>query len=301
METGMNTTFDVWHPSDKVEDQRLSLERLAAAGFSWIHWTHEYDGDYCYAPSEMQQLRDWLDELGLKAGALHASKGSDRHGERGRIAGHYRKDFTSELEPNRQAGVHLIKNRIELASAMGAKEVVLHLYLPYEVFRRDPAYREVFYGQVFRSFDELMPWCQERGMRICVENLYEAPGELQIEELTRLFTRYPSDFMGLCLDTGHANLVWGNDFVDRLAKPFADRIYAVHLHENKGWGWGPGYGDAHMIPSDNGFPWKELMAALKNSVYEGPLMLEVGMEEDETVGTFLKRAMEAGDWLNSLQ
>ena len=56
-----------------------------------------------------------------------------------------------------------------------------------------------------------------------------------------------------------------------------------------------------MIPSDNGFPWKEFMAALKNSVYEGPLMLEVGMEEDETVGTFLKRAMEAGDWLNSLQ
>ena len=70
METGMNTTFDVWHPSDKVEDQRLSLERLAAAGFSWIHWTHEYDGDYCYAPSEMQQLRDWLDELGLKAGEI---------------------------------------------------------------------------------------------------------------------------------------------------------------------------------------------------------------------------------------
>lgn len=94
METGMNTTFDVWHPSDKVEDQRLSLERLAAAGFSWIHWTHEYDGDYCYAPSEMQQLRDWLDELGLKAGALHASKGSDRHGERGGL-----RDTTVRISP----------------------------------------------------------------------------------------------------------------------------------------------------------------------------------------------------------
>ena len=66
------------------------------------------------------------------------------------------------------------------------------------------------------------------------------------------------------------------------------------------WGWGPGYGDAHMVPSDNGFPWKEFMRVLKSSVYEGPLMLEVGMAEDETAEAFLKRAMEAGNWLDSL-
>ncbi|HCD45106.1 MAG TPA: sugar phosphate isomerase/epimerase, partial [Lachnoclostridium sp.] len=43
------------------------------------------------------------------------------------IDGHYRKDYTSDVEYNRKAGVELIKNRVDLAAYMGAKEIVLHL------------------------------------------------------------------------------------------------------------------------------------------------------------------------------
>ena len=44
---------------------------------------------------------------------------------------HYRKDYTSDLEPNRIAGVELIKNRVELTHVLGGNEIVLHMYLPY--------------------------------------------------------------------------------------------------------------------------------------------------------------------------
>ena len=185
----------------------------------------------------------------LKAKSPHASKGSRKETE-ARIEAHYRKDYASLLEPNRIAGVELIQNRVELAHILGAGEIVLHMYLPYEEFERQPGFKEIFYNQVYRSLDELMPFCEQRNVRICIENLFEAPGALQIEQFTRLCGRYPEKFLGLCLDTGHAYLVWGRDFVEKLVYPFRDRIHSVHLHDNLGWGEKPGCGDAHRIPED---------------------------------------------------
>ena len=294
MELGINTDFE--REFVKIEDMKRSLEQIAGAGFSHMHWCYEWDGDYIYAVSEMKQIRGWMEEYGLQAKSLHASKGSSR-AENARIEGHYRKDYTSQLEPNRIAGVELIRNRVELAHILGAGEIVLHMYLPYEEFERKPDFKEVFYGQVYRSLDELMPFCEQKNVRICIENLFEAPGELQIEQFTRLFGRYPEKFLGLCLDTGHANLVWGRDFVEKLVYPFKDRIYSVHLHDNRGWGGEPGCGDAHRIPEDPDFPWKELMNVLRNSAYENPLVLEVCMPAGDKPEAFLRRAYAAGQRL----
>ena len=298
MELAISTDFEREYV--RIEDIKRSLEQIAAAGFTHMHWCYEWDGDYIYAVAEMEQIRDWMVGYGLQPKSLHASKGSNKRGEDGCVNGHYRKDYTSELEPNRIAGVELIKNRVDLAHMLGTTEIVLHMYLPYEEFTKRPEYKEIFYRQVCRSLDELMPYCLERQVRICLENLYEAPGELQIEQFSRLFARYPADFLGLCLDTGHANLVWGRDFVEKLVRPFKDRIYSVHFHDNKGWGQEPGCGDAHRIPGDPDFPWQELMEVMKESAYEAPLVLEVMKPEKEEAAVFLRQAYEAGQWLYAL-
>lgn len=298
MQLGINTDFDREYV--RIEDIKNSLEQIAAAGFSHIHWCYEWDGDYIYSVSEMEQIKGWMKEYGLLPKSLHASKGSRRQGGDARIKWHYRKDYTSELEPNRIAGVELIQNRVELAHVLGATEIVLHMYLPFEEFEKRPEYKEIFYRQVCRSLDELMPFCLERKVRICLENLFEAPGELQIEQFSRLLGQYPAEFLGLCLDTGHANLVWGRNFVEKLVLPFRDRIYSVHFHDNRGWGNGNGCGDAHRVPGDPEFPWKELMKVMQDSAYEAPLVLEVMKPSEEGVGDFLKRAYQAGEWLYGL-
>ncbi len=298
MELGISTDYE--REFAKIEDIERSIARIAAAGFSHMHWCFEWDGDYIYAVSEMEQIRGWMEKYGLKAKSLHASKGSARAEGCERVRGHYRKDYTSQLEPNRIAGVELIRNRVELAHVLGTTEIVLHMYLPYEEFEQNPGYKEIFYAQVYRSLDELMPFCREKNVRICIENLYEAPGELQLEQFSRLCERYPKEFLGLCLDTGHAYLVWGRDFVEKLAVPFRDRIYSVHLHDNRGWGDEPGCGDAHRIPEDPDFPWKELMPVLRESAYEGALVLEVNMRMGDTAEDFLRRAYDAGQRLYQL-
>ena len=132
MELGINTDFanEPW----ELEEIKNKLREIAEAGFTHIHWCFDWDGDYLYARSEMEQIRSWMDELGLKEKGLHASKGSRRFVERYAEAPHGRKDYLSELEPNRIAGVEQIKNRVELVHVLGGKEIVLHMYLPTKSF-----------------------------------------------------------------------------------------------------------------------------------------------------------------------
>lgn len=281
-----------------IEEIEAELKLIAESGFTHIHWCNEWDGDYLYSSYEMKQIRAWMDQYGLKAKSLHASKGSRRNCNR---VEHCRKDYTSDVEYNRLAGVELVKNRVDLAACLGTGEIVLHMYLPFETFQEDPSYKEVFYENVYRSLDELMPYCLEKGVRICVENLFEASAELQLEQFDRLFARYPKEFLGMCLDSGHAYLVWGGEFITALAERYADRIYSVHLHDNKGWKQVEGGGDAHRIPGRGEIDWAALMRVLKSSAYEMPLTLElVTAERGEGIKTFLGEALAAGEWLMGL-
>ena len=64
MELGINTDFanEPW----ELEEIKNKLREIAEAGFTHIHWCFDWDGDYLYARSEMEQIRSWMDELGLK-------------------------------------------------------------------------------------------------------------------------------------------------------------------------------------------------------------------------------------------
>lgn len=277
-----------------VEQTEDCLKQIAEAGFTHMHWCFEWDGDYIYSRYEMEQIREWMDKYGLQAKSLHASKGSRGSG-RGRLEPHFRKDYTSTVEYNRIAGVELIKNRVELANVLGTTEMVLHMYLPYLDFIEKPETKEIFYGQVYKSLDELQDFCLEKNVRICLENLFEAPGELQIEQFDRLFAHYPKEFLGLCLDTGHANLVWGKDFITKFADHFKDRLYSIHVHDNFGWGGQDGCGDAHRLPGEGNIDWKALMQVLKQSAYEGPYVLEINKPAQEDARDYLKRALAAAE------
>ena len=192
VELAVNT--DYAGEKKQLEQVRAMLGRIAEAGFTHIHWCHEWEGDYVYSVYEMRQIREWMDELGLKAKALHATKGSSR--DVNVREGHYRKDYTSNWEYNRKAGVEQIKNRVDMAAILGAGEIVLHLYVPHLTIRSQPEAKEDFYECVCRSLDELMPYCMEKKVKICLENLFDMPGEDMLE-------------------------VW-------------DRLYAVHIHDNNG-------------------------------------------------------------------
>ena len=287
MKTELGISTDFAGESGRLEEIEETLRKISEAGFTHIHWCHEWDGDYIYSPYEMLQIREWMDRYGLKAKGVHASKGSVRNVNV--QCGHSRRDYTSDWEYNRKAGVDLIKNRVDLAQCLGAEEIVLHLYCPHLSMRTDPQLKDRYYAQVKRSFDELQPYCMEKGVKICIENLFDIPEKYVLGQWDWLLKEYPPEYMGICLDAGHGYMVW-RERLPELIRKYRGRIYAVHLHDNIG------SVDFHLLPGDGQMDWKKVMQELAGSAYQLPLVLEVNSCE-ESAEEFLKRAFAAGERL----
>lgn len=253
-------------PSVTLEDLEQRFKEIKEAGFTHIHWCQEWGGDYTYSSYEILQIKEMAEHYGLKSKALHSTHGTwTKNTYRD---GHYRKDFTSDNEYNRKAGVELIMNRVDLASALGASEIVLHLYIPYLSIGENEQEKEAFFTQVEKSFDELQPYCLEKGIRICLENLFDMPNDWVLGAWDRFFAKYPKEFLGICYDSGHANMSWRENATD-VMKQYADRLYSVHLHDNNGMM------DMHLLPGLGTVNWKAAMELLANSAYELPLTLEL--------------------------
>lgn len=179
-------------------DPSPSLKHIAEAGFSHVHWCHQWNTDFLYARCEIDQIAAWLKEYNLAMLDLHGSMGVEKNWS---VAEPYR----------RRAGVELVANRLEMTARLGGRAVVMHGGRgPREMLRR--------------SLDELVPIARSLGVRIAMEN-----GDWPL--LQDILPDYPADSVGLCYDSGHGNLQPGA--LDLLAA-FKDRLIAVHLHDNDG-------------------------------------------------------------------
>jgi sugar phosphate isomerase/epimerase len=184
-----------------VGDPSPSLKMIADAGFSHIHWCHQWCTDFLYSGHEIDQIEKWLAEYGLKTLDLHATDGNEKR-------------WNSDQEYRRLAGVDLVRNRIEMTARLGGDAIVMHVgHEPVLEFVR-------------RSLDELRPLALERGIRIAVENGDNFP------EMKQLLSEYEPEYVGLCYDAGHGNI---NDDIDNM-NDVRDRLIVVHLHDNDGIG-----------------------------------------------------------------
>lgn len=308
IEVALATDYGICQNSPESMD--LQLGKLAKAGVTHVHWAYDWDFEYIYSQWEMIQIKELLDKHQLKVKGVHATEGNTRCRvidgnpiflNRNRMIDN-RKDITSPHEFNRLAGVELVKNRVDLAHMIDAGEIVLHLVVPYEDFDNISGFKETWYEQAFKSFDELKPYCKAKGIRIAIENMICTPAKYQFEKLDRLFARYDIDYMGFCCDSGHAALVCPddrNEFINR----YKDRLIAMHLDDNHLTDWSRSQdpdgatqkSDLHLIPFDGACDWESICKAIAESPYELPLTLEVCFPhatiEEEEAGIMKSKAV----------
>ena len=234
------------------------LQAISEAGFSHIHWCHHWSTDFQYSQAEIDQIGAWLRELGLSLLDLHASAGREKR-------------WGSPTEYERQAGVDLVLNRITMAEQLGGRAVVLHA----------PA-RDSLESQL-RSLDVLQGSARERGIHIALENL----GANDLARLDDLLSRTDPSSVGLCYDSGHANICGDNLTI---LERHLDRVVALHLHDNDG------AADQHRIPGDGTVSWDDLCGLLPASSYRGCVSLEVSRKTypDRSIGEFLDDTRVAG-------
>jgi len=251
-------------------DPEPYLRRIAAAGFSHVHWCYHWFTDFLYSRYEIEQIARWMDEFGLAVLNIHASQGRE-------------KNWGDLREFARLSGVELVQNRIEMAAILHSDVIILHIPSSPD---GDNTPGGKFAGQLYHSMDELAVPARAHGVRIALENM-AGDDYLLIDAL---LSRYGPEFLGLCYDSGHGNM--GPNGLEQLEQR-KERLIAIHLHDNDG------INDQHNIPFSGTVDWARLMRILPMSPYRAGINLEVVIAEsgisDERA--FLKKSFEAGQTL----
>ena len=245
------------------------LRRIAAAGFTHLHWCHQWNTDFLYSRYEIDQIARWLDEYGLRLLDLHGSAGVE-------------KKWVSTTEYVRLAGVELVANRVEMTARLGGRVTIMHL--PAEPTDADLA--EAYWDTIRRSLDALAPVCRGAGVRIAIEN-----GHMDV--VSRVLDESDPGLVGLCYDSGHGNASGvGLDYLARLQ----DRLVSVHLHDNDG------LSDQHKPMFTGTVDWERLAGIVARSSYEGPVSQELSMRLSGYVDedAFLAQALADGERLTEM-
>lgn len=159
-------------------------------------------------------------------------------------------------EKERRLAVEAAKNTIAYAKKFSAAAVVLHAGRVqikdrtrelasladdrdrFDTLRRDMIHERDekkggYLESVFKSLDELVPYAEQMGIALGLENRYYYREIPLIEELEEIFDRFRSDGLYYWHDVGHAEvfdrlgLVRHKDLLDK----FSDRLIGMHLHD----------------------------------------------------------------------
>ncbi|MEM7348985.1 MAG: sugar phosphate isomerase/epimerase family protein [Chloroflexota bacterium] len=263
-----------------IGNPEIYLQRIAEAGFKYLHWCHHWRSDFLYQAPELAHIETLLKQYDLQILDIHGSEGIEKF-------------WYSPQEYARLAGVELVKNRIEFAAHFGADAVVMHVY----PFSFEPEINDLLWTQLQKTLDTLEPYCRQLGVKLAIENLFDALA-LRFDQasvhtlqdnrgvLQRIFDRYPPDTIGLCWDTGHGHI--GYDRLEMLAE-HKNRLIVLHLHDNDS------EGDQHRLIFGGSIDWEQTADLIAESPYDKPLTLEVVMQEQfETEADFLQEAYKTG-------
>ena len=151
----------------------------------------------------------------------------------------------------------------------------------------------------YRFFYDLVEYAENNGMRVAFENTFQEshltakPHFSSLpDDLFNLVEKYNTKSVGICWDTGHAKLQYG-DYDMEVLKFCKDKLICTHVHDNY-------YNqDLHGFPFTGIIDWKALMATLKEIDYQGDFSFELGYNRlpNALALDFLKLVYRSGEYL----
>lgn len=148
-------------------------------------------------------------------------------------------------------------------------------------------------GISVERWERMIDRAEKLNVNIAVENQGDPYKCVRASEILEMFD---SPKLGICYDSGHANVNNNNGHGRAMLKKFGHRLKALHLHDNDG------SGDQHIMPFDGNIDWADLMAEIKNTGYTGPTTLELdGGYPHLSIEEYLKLAYERALKIDALR
>ena len=258
-----DTSYSTSGFKDRGIEQALDI--VASVGFPQV----EVSGQDPHLVRRLtgKNLSDFLfrvESRGLKIRTMHAPSGRTTLG-------------TTDKEGRKQESSTL-HDYILFLSDLGGTDMVIHPIPNPKIVENafDPETAELVKEGVSISLERLVPVAQEAGIRINLENLpYRCNYPyLTMATLRPLVDPYPSEHLGLILDTGHVGVL-GNDIVEEI-RSAGSRLCGIHLHDVEG----TEDGTDHRGPTRGYLNWDNLLDTLNKIDYQGPYTFETSVPEN---------------------
>ena len=247
MPIGCNTLYPhgplIQGDAFSVEALCAALGKLAEMGYEAVEYSH------CHhlTLGQAEQVGMRARELGLLSWCCHAA------GPVGFLLG----------ESNHQA-VDSLLHCLEICAALGGRVVVVHVPVALGLTLGDAPDLDALRAADLAVLGSAQVRAEELGLELALENGQTLS---HWQYVLNLIPRLPGDNVGLCVDSGHANL--GDLTAPRAVALAGSRLFTTHLHDN----WG--LVDDHLPPGEATIDWSATFAALRDIGYDRPLMLEL--------------------------
>ena len=254
----MDYGFDTWIYS--ILDAEKALGRLRGKGVGFVELSYEHLSkffkDEAVDLKALTSIKEAADSLGVRIIQIHGPFGE------------IDLELASEDSSQREKALRKIFNWIKYVGELEWGVLVLHT-VRIRVSEEHDFHRLVEKTRLAnaRFFKEASKHASEYGVKIAVENRLESCYGSLPRDLLELVEEVGSESLGVCFDTGHAN-------VNKLSMPvmvemLREHLLATHIHDNDG------HHDQHLPPLMGGIDWDGLMNAFSRSGYGKPLILEI--------------------------
>ena len=243
---------------DTVFGHYKMIDVLAESGFYGIDFNADKEEYYTDAHDKDFYLewRKYAENKGVFFTQAHAPFASS---------------FDDDAETEKRFGE--IVRGMEISSWLGAEMIVVHpcTHLSCSV----KGNYEKMFEQNINMYRRLIPYCEEYGIKVAVENInkgYNGFSSHSVtskpENLAKMIDILDNPCFTVCFDVGHANLV--REYPSEAIRTLGSRIGCLHIHDNDG------NHDTHTLPYHGTINWDSVMEALADINYKGNLSYEAG-------------------------
>lgn len=285
MKTTISTQIGMNTFSSDVE---AFIPKLAVLGYSHIYFSGRL----------LTQSEEYLERIAALC---------DRH-EIVPFAAHAPGQFLPKDETGLSQTLERHKQVIDKAALLNCNSVTFHV-ASVEGVRNEETGQ--FIEQIgMRRFDEmnfhmvreLAYYAEKKQIRIAVENLSRdivANYCRTMDDLKRIIHRAGHPNVGICIDTGHANI--SGLSAAELILEAGDLLIETHFNDNFGWICSENaINDIHRPPGIGTVNWLHVIDALNRIGYGNPIIFELGFKGGEdTLDSFLRLAYD--NWQSILQ
>ena len=258
-------------------DLETFMRKLAQFGYSHIYFDH---WAFSKSASELEQIAGLYEQYSLQPAGAHSP---------GRVL--------PETESKLEEMIAHHKTVLDKAAILGCKSVAFHVASVQGVRYEETGTfieqvgRAKFDQMNFRTVRELAVYGEKKQVKVAMENL---PPDIAanycrtIDDLKRILTGAGHPNVGICIDTGHANISGLNP--GEMIRDAGELLIETHFNDNFGWICPENaVNDIHRPPGIGTVNWLEVVDALHSINYTGPIIFELLPTKFETdeVDTFL--------------